>query len=155
MYIGAIKFLHVWEASIPNALALFEMTIGVKNDWFAEVFLRGFSAVQFIAGFLIVINQSKLGAQAFFFTILGFIATTYNPMFNGYSYESITLVVNEASLIGLCYLLYGYENAQTTKKCPFANGGGQKVGSDKEDSQKKETNQKQGNKKQANKKKTQ
>ena len=121
MFIGALKFLHAWESSIPQALDLFSLTIGTQNDWSAEVFLRGFSALQFIAGFFIVINQCKTGAQIFFVTILAFLATTYNPYLVGVSYENITLAVNEASLIGLCWILYGYANAQEPQKCPFAH----------------------------------
>ena len=125
-YIGAIKFMHIWTASIPQTLALFTMTIGPQNDWTIEVFLRGLSALQILAGFLIVINQCKNGAQILFLTLVGFLATTYNPWIVGFDYKSVTLFVNEAALVGICWMLWGYSYTQLPPKCPFAHNAGEK-----------------------------
>ena len=133
MYIGALKYLHLWSKSLPQANALFELTIGPQNDLFSEVFLRGFSGLQFLAGFLIVINQCKTAAQLFFMSLVAFLSTTYNPYIVGYGYEQLTLAVNEFSLIGLCFLLYGYANAnEEPKKCPFDHKAQAKEGVGKE-----------------------
>ncbi|CAI2381952.1 unnamed protein product [Moneuplotes crassus] len=122
-YIGALKFLHLWEKSIPQANRFFEMTVGPRNDFVSEVYLRGFSALQLLAGFLIIINQSKTGAQLLALSILAFLATTYNPYINGFGYEQMTLFINEFSLIGICFMLYGYanhcENDSEPKECPM------------------------------------
>ena len=112
MFIGVIKFLSLWQGAMKNTHLLFAKTIGTQNDYVAEYFIRGVSAMQFLAGFLILTNNWKIGAQILVCTLLVFISTSYNPYFNGFDYESVTLVANEASLIGLCIILYAYENSQ-------------------------------------------
>ena len=97
---------------MKQTLALFAVTIGPQNDYVAEYFIRTASALQFIAGFCIVINRCKVGAQILGCTLVFFASTSYNPYFIGKSYENITLFVNELSLLGLCFILYAYENSQ-------------------------------------------
>uniref|UniRef100_A0A7S3JC58 Uncharacterized protein n=1 Tax=Euplotes harpa TaxID=151035 RepID=A0A7S3JC58_9SPIT len=116
MFVGVVKFLSLWQGSVTNTLTLFEMTIGKQSDYVAEYFLRTASALQFVAGVLILAGHCKIGAQILACTLAFFLATTYNPWINGFTYEHVTLFVNEMSLYGLVLILYAYENYQCGDK---------------------------------------
>ena len=114
MFIGVIKFLSLWEGGKKNTHLLLEKTLGPQTDYFVEWLIRSVCALQFVAGFFILTNNSKIGAQILGCTLLVFLLTSYNPFFNGFDYESLTLFVNEASLYGICIILYAYENSQVS-----------------------------------------
>ena len=108
----------LWTDSFDQTLYLMNTYLGPQNDFNVEILIRGVNLMQALGGFFIIINHSKVGAQLLFLSFCFHASTQFNPWLNGFSFEKVNLFLCEISLMGLCFLLYSYENSLTPEVDP-------------------------------------